>query len=75
MTGPDAPRDYLLTADEVAAELRIATSTLENWRSDRPDRPRRGPVSFKVGGRVVYRRSVVDAWLAAQEQAATDGAA
>lgn len=32
-----------------------------------------GPASFKIGRRVVYRRSELDRWLAEQEKATTRG--
>lgn len=57
----------LLTVQELAAELRIAPSTVYSWRGEKR---RYGPASFRVGGRVVFRRDVVDAWLAEQESAA-----
>ncbi|MDO3315704.1 Helix-turn-helix domain [Mycobacteroides abscessus subsp. abscessus] len=33
----------------------------------------RGPASFKLGRRVVYRRSELERWLAEQEAATTRG--
>lgn len=50
--------DPLLTIDEVAAELRQQTSTLYGWRARKV-----GPKAFKVGRRLLYRRSQLDAWL------------
>jgi predicted DNA-binding transcriptional regulator AlpA len=66
MTEPDG----LMTVDEVATETTIATATLYSWRALGT-----GPKSFKLGGRVVYRRSDVRAWIAAQEQASSRGGA
>jgi excisionase family DNA binding protein len=60
--------DDLLTVDEIAAELRVPESTFRTWRSIG-----KGPKSFKLGRRVVYRRSDVEAWIAQQEQATTRG--
>jgi excisionase family DNA binding protein len=60
--------DDLLTVDEIAAELRVPEGTFRSWRAQN-----RGPKSFKIGRRVVYRRADVIAWLAAQEQATARG--
>jgi predicted DNA-binding transcriptional regulator AlpA len=60
----------LLTVQELAAELRIAPSTAYDWRSEG-----KGPASFRLRGRVVYRREQVDAWLREQEAATTRGGA
>jgi hypothetical protein len=46
--------DQLLTTREVATRLRVAPETLRFWRWKAV-----GPVSFRVGGRVVCRESVV----------------
>jgi len=53
-----------LTLREFAEEIRIPEATIRYWRWQG-----RGPKSTKLGRRVVYRRSDVDAWLAAQEKA------
>lgn len=58
--------DRLLTTGEVATRLRVAPGTLRFWRWKRL-----GPASFRVGGRVVYRESVVAAWVDEQAQAAS----
>lgn len=52
--------DELLTAAELAAEHKIPEATLAQWRY-----LGRGPRYLKLGGHVRYRRSDVDAWLAA----------
>ena len=61
--------DELLTPKEVAARLRIAVTTLRNWRADEA-----GPAWVKLGTRqrspVRYRLSGGEAWLAAQPAAA-----
>lgn len=54
--------DALFTTAEVAEKLRIPPATLRWWRH-----VDRGPKSFKVGRRVVYRASEVDAYLATCE--------
>lgn len=57
----------LLKSAEVAAMCRVEEATVRWWRHIRT-----GPPSFKVNGAVRYRRSDVEAWLAAQyEQTAT----
>jgi excisionase family DNA binding protein len=53
-----------MTTEEVAALLRVAPQTLYQWRWHGT-----GPPGFRVGGRVLYPRTAVDAWLA--EQAAS----
>lgn len=53
-----SPADDLLDATEVAAWTGIAIRTLSQWRY-----LRRGPTYLRLGGRVRYRRSDVDAWL------------
>lgn len=55
--------DDLLTADDVAEVLCLSVGTLANWRSIGL-----GPIYVKVGGRVRYRASSVNAWVADQER-------
>lgn len=50
--------DPLLTTEDVAEEVRRPASTVRYWRHIGY-----GPVGFRVGKRVLYRRSEVDAWL------------
>jgi hypothetical protein len=52
-----------LTQDEVAAELNVCKRTLDRWR-----RLDEGPPVTKLGRRILYRRTSVQKWLAAQEQ-------
>ncbi len=52
--------EYLIL-EEVADKARTKPSTLRAWR-----RQGKGPKSVVVAGRLLYRRSDVDAWLAAQ---------
>jgi excisionase family DNA binding protein len=53
--------DPLLTPNETVEYLRLpSTNTLYGWRY-----ANRGPRSIKVGRHVRYRRSDLDAWLAA----------
>lgn len=53
----------LMRIEEVASEYGIAVATLRWWRA----RGRgEGPKSGRLGRRVVYRRSDVEAWVDAQ---------
>lgn len=54
--------DELMTANEVADVLGLSTGTLANWRSLGI-----GPTYLKLGGRVRYRASNVNAWVSSQE--------
>lgn len=54
------PRLALSTA-EAAASIGVSAKTLRNWRS-----AGRGPVYVKLGNRVSYRTTDLDAWLADQ---------
>jgi DNA-binding transcriptional MerR regulator len=58
----------LLTTRQVSSELGIPVGTLRYYRSTGT-----GPVSFRLAGRVRYRRSQVLAWIAEQEQATRRG--
>lgn len=60
----------LLSTKQVEQEYGINAGTLRFWRS-----ANQGPASFTLGqrGRVVYRRSEVERWLAEQEQATRRG--
>jgi excisionase family DNA binding protein len=51
-----------MTSAELAEMLRAPEQTLRYWRWKGT-----GPKGIKVGRRVLYRRSDVDAWLAARE--------
>lgn len=62
--------DPFLTVSQVAEETGVAAGTLRYWRH-----VNEGPESFRLGRRVVYRRSAVDAWLEAQQAATTRGGA
>ncbi|MFC7842527.1 helix-turn-helix transcriptional regulator [Streptomyces sp. NPDC057382] len=53
----------LLTTKELAAYLRKPVATVRGWRYRKT-----GPTGFKLGRDVVYRRSVVEAWLAERER-------
>lgn len=64
------PTDELLHTKQVQEQYGINAGTLRFWRSTN-----QGPASFTLGqrGRVVYRRSEVERWLAEQEQATRRG--
>ena len=52
--------DELLTRPEAAADLRLDIKTMDNWRC-----AGRGPGFLKLGGRVLYPRSELEAFKAA----------
>lgn len=56
--------DRLLDVPEVARRTTVKPSTLYSWRAAGI-----GPKSFRLCGRVVYRESVVRAWIDAREAA------
>ena len=51
-----------MTTEQVAELTGVATGTLKYWRH-----ANKGPASFKLGTRVLYRRSAVMAWIAVRE--------
>ena len=51
-----------MTPEQVADLAGVATGTLKYWRS-----VDKGPASFKLGTRVLYRRTAVMAWIAVCE--------
>jgi predicted DNA-binding transcriptional regulator AlpA len=55
--GKTAVVERLLTTEEVAAYFRTVPATVRFWRH-----VGKGPRSFKVGRRVLYRESDVQAW-------------
>jgi excisionase family DNA binding protein len=50
-----------MTLEEVAEYLRTPVNTLRYWRHKGE-----GPQAGRFGGRLMYRRTDVDAWAAAQ---------
>lgn len=52
----------------VSAYTGVPESTLRYWRHTGE-----GPISFKLGRRVLYRKADVDAWLAVQYAATARG--
>ncbi|MFD5107638.1 helix-turn-helix transcriptional regulator [Streptomyces cinereoruber] len=61
-----AGRACFLNVKDAAAYLGISPHTLYVWRHRR-----QGPPSFRMGprGRVMYRRTALDAWIHEQERA------
>jgi excisionase family DNA binding protein len=55
--------DDYLTCDELAAELRVSPRTVKRWQAA-PD----GLPYTEMGGRVLYRRASVRAWLESRER-------
>jgi DNA-binding transcriptional MerR regulator len=58
----------LMTTEEVSTELGIPVGTLRYYRSRGC-----GPVSFRLAGRVRYRRADVVAWVEEQERSTRRG--
>lgn len=58
-----AQTDELLNVAEVAALMGVKLGTVYSMRSDG-----RGPVSFRRGKRLVYRRSDVETFLARERE-------
>lgn len=58
----------LMSTGQVSESYSIAEATLRYWRHKGD-----GPPSFRLGRRVVYRRSDVEKWLTAQEAATVRG--
>jgi hypothetical protein len=53
----------ILTIDEASAETGVPVATLRWYRAKSAG----GPKSFRLAGRVVYRREHLEAWIAEQE--------
>jgi len=58
----------VMTTPEVSTEFKIPVGTLRYYRSAGS-----GPASFRLAGRVRYRRADVVAWVAQQEKATRRG--
>ena len=65
MSSSEAILSEFLTTEELAAELRRNPRTLDRWEV-----LGMGPPRTHVGRQVLYRRTSVEKWLAAQEQSA-----
>jgi len=58
----DLPKPFTLkTIEETAEFLRTPVSTLRYWRH-----MNKGPKAARIGGRLMYRQSDLEAWLDAQ---------
>lgn len=62
--------DESLLNQDAARYIGVRPATLNNWRSQG-----RGPAFVKLGARVVYRRSELDRFLAANTRQSTGRAA
>jgi DNA-binding transcriptional MerR regulator len=51
------------TQQQVAAELKVSPRTVDRWR-----RLGEGPPITRLGRRLLYRKSSLEAWLCAREQ-------
>jgi predicted DNA-binding transcriptional regulator AlpA len=58
----------ILATKQVSALTGVSEPTLRYWRHLGI-----GPVSFKLGRRVVYRRGAVERWIEEQEKATSRG--
>ncbi|WP_336385752.1 helix-turn-helix domain-containing protein [Prescottella equi] len=67
-TATQTEQHEYMTTSEVSSEKRIPAETLRYWRATNT-----GPASFKIGRRVMYRRTDVADWFAAQEAATRRG--
>ncbi|KFK91522.1 MerR family transcriptional regulator [Streptomyces sp. JS01] len=55
----------LLTTKQLAEYLNKPVNTIRGWRHRKV-----GPTGFRLGRDIVYRRAVVDSWLAEREKTA-----
>lgn len=60
--------DELIGTSAVSKMTGLPVGTLRYYRSTD-----KGPASFSLGRRIVYRRSEVERWIEAQEQATKRG--
>ena len=63
MSSPEPLLSEFMTKEELAAELRRNVRTLDRWAALGV-----GPLRTCIGRTVLYRRTSVQKWLAAQEQ-------
>ncbi|WP_225593533.1 helix-turn-helix domain-containing protein [Mycolicibacterium fortuitum] len=59
-----------MTTAEASQYVGVAQSTLRTWRHNRI-----GPASFTLGGKVIYDRTDLDDWLAAEKAKSVRGGA
>lgn len=60
-TALPATSEPLMTLTEVSALLGVPVATLYRWRHHGE-----GPIGYRIGRHVRYRRSVVEAWIETQ---------
>lgn len=65
---PNTSPGPLLSPQQLADHLGIAVQTVYEWQKARSRT--QGPPRFRVGGRVRYRLSEVEAWLEQQREPA-----
>jgi excisionase family DNA binding protein len=53
----------LLTRKEASEYLRLKPITLAQWALNR-----RGPIYYKVGGKILYKQQELEEWLKAQQR-------
>lgn len=56
--------DQMLNTERTAEHIGVSPKTIRRWRYEGT-----GPPAHKVGAAVRYRRSDIDAWLAARRSA------
>jgi Helix-turn-helix domain len=57
--------DGYASEDDLASELQVHPKTIERWRATGE-----GPPHTKIGRKVFYKRTSLDAWLAKREHKA-----
>lgn len=58
--------DAWMTPDELSALIKVPIPTIYTWRARKS-----GPPAVRIGKHLRYRRTAVDAWLAARETPAS----
>jgi hypothetical protein len=59
------PQPVFMTRDELAEQLRVTSRTLWEWGKQMA-----GPPVTRIGGRVLYERDAVQAWLKSKQTCA-----
>jgi hypothetical protein len=65
MSNSESLLSEYFTQEEAATELKVTGRTLDRWQ-----RLREGPPITRLGRRILYRRSSLQAWLRAREKEA-----
>lgn len=63
--GADKLLDGMVSRQDLAMQLGLSVDTLRRWEAEGD-----GPASIRVGRRVLYRITVVNAWLRSREKKA-----